>query len=176
MENRQVDADQAQQWVHSGEAVLIDIRTMPEVMALEIAHSLYMPLSLVSAKRIEQLQLTEDKKIVFFCRSGNRSASLLEAQPNLHGGNIWSLQGGLLSWQRRGLPVATKGQQAISLERQTHITVGSLILLTAFLGATINPSFFGATAFFGAGLLFAGLSGTCMMAKMLMKLPWNRAA
>jgi hypothetical protein len=34
---------------------------------------------------------------------------------------------------------------------------------------------FGLAAFVGAGLTFAGLSGTCAMARLLMLAPWNRA-
>ena len=38
----------------------------------------------------------------------------------------------------------------------------------------MSPWFLILTGFFGAGLLFAGLTGTCGMATMLAYLPWNR--
>ena len=49
-----------------------------------------------------------------------------------------------------------------------------LILIGALLGTMVSPAWFGLSAFVGAGLLFAGLSGFCGMARLLMLAPWNR--
>jgi len=38
----------------------------------------------------------------------------------------------------------------------------------------VSPLFVGLTAFVGLGLVFAGLSGWCGMARLLAVLPWNR--
>jgi hypothetical protein len=38
----------------------------------------------------------------------------------------------------------------------------------------LNPWFLIMPAFFGAGLLFAGISGTCGLASVLSAMPWNR--
>ena len=35
-------------------------------------------------------------------------------------------------------------------------------------------AFLAIAAFFGAGLTFAGATGTCALAMLLMKMPWNR--
>ena len=58
--------------------------------------------------------------------------------------------------------------------RQVQITAGSLVLLGAILGTWVAPAFYGLSAFVGAGLMFAGISGWCGMAKILAVLPWNR--
>jgi hypothetical protein len=42
------------------------------------------------------------------------------------------------------------------------------------LGVLVNAWFLAVAAFFGAGLTFAGATGTCGLALMLMKMPWNR--
>jgi hypothetical protein len=44
------------------------------------------------------------------------------------------------------------------------------------LGLTVSPWFLALSAFFGAGLTFAGATGTCGLALVLMKMPWNAAA
>jgi hypothetical protein len=44
------------------------------------------------------------------------------------------------------------------------------------LGATVAPGFYLISAFVGAGLAFTGLSGSCMMARLLGFAPWNRRA
>jgi len=50
------------------------------------------------------------------------------------------------------------------------------VLLTVLLGAFVWPWWLAIAGFFGAGLLFAGLTGTCGLAMILKKMPWNRPA
>ena len=49
-------------------------------------------------------------------------------------------------------------------------------LLGAVLAALVHPNFLWLSGAVGAGLLFAGASGVCMMANVLRRAPWNRAA
>ncbi|KAE9854486.1 DUF2892 domain-containing protein, partial [Escherichia coli] len=42
------------------------------------------------------------------------------------------------------------------------------------LGYTLSGGFFLLSGFVGAGLLFAGLTGFCGMARLLKIMPWNR--
>lgn len=58
--------------------------------------------------------------------------------------------------------------------RQVQIVAGLLILLGVLLGAVFSPAFYGMAAFVGVGLVFAGVTGTCSMAKFLSSMPWNR--
>lgn len=58
--------------------------------------------------------------------------------------------------------------------RQVQITVGFFVLLASLLAVTVNPAWVYLCMFFGAGLLFAGLSGFCGLALILAKMPWNR--
>ena len=44
------------------------------------------------------------------------------------------------------------------------------------LGAIVDPKFYALSGFVGAGLVFAGTTGTCGMARLLALAPWNRAA
>ena len=46
--------------------------------------------------------------------------------------------------------------------------------LGVVLGTWVAPGFYGLSAFVGAGLIFAGISGWCGMAKLLAFMPWNR--
>ena len=60
--------------------------------------------------------------------------------------------------------------------RQVQIAAGSLVLLGVLLGAFVAPAFYALSGFVGAGLLFAGASGFCGMARLLAAMPWNRRA
>jgi hypothetical protein len=48
------------------------------------------------------------------------------------------------------------------------------VLSSVLLGWLIHPVFLGLAAFLGAGLTFAGATGTCGLATVMSKLPWNR--
>jgi hypothetical protein len=58
--------------------------------------------------------------------------------------------------------------------RQVQIFVGSLAAAGAILALAVNPWFAILPLFLGCGLLFAGISGTCGMALLLGRMPWNR--
>ena len=86
------------------------------------------------------------------------------------------LEGGLDAWRKAGLPVALDRSQPIEIMRQVQIAAGSLVLLGVVLGAFVAPGFYPLSGFVGAGLLFAGVSGFCGMARLLAVMPWNRRA
>ncbi len=57
--------------------------------------------------------------------------------------------------------------------RQVQIVVGSLAATGAILSLAVNPWFAVVPLLPGCGL-FAGITGTCGMALMLARMPWNR--
>jgi rhodanese-related sulfurtransferase len=84
------------------------------------------------------------------------------------------LEGGLDAWRAAGLPLAENRKAPLEIMRQVQITAGALVLLGVVLGVLFQPAFFGLSAFVGAGLMFAGTTGWCGMAKLLAAMPWNR--
>jgi rhodanese-related sulfurtransferase len=103
-------------------------------------------------------------------------SSRAAAQLRARGLELEELEGGLNAWKQQGYP--TEGQAAkapISIMRQVQIVAGSLVLLGVILGSWIAPGWYILSGFVGAGLTFAGLSGTCMMANLLGAMPWNRS-
>ena len=103
-------------------------------------------------------------------RTGNAAAA------RRHGrlAEAYILEGGIHAWKKAGLPVAADRGQPIELMRQVQITAGSLVLLGVLLGVWVAPAFLALSGFVGAGLVFAGVSGSCGMAKLLGLMPWNR--
>lgn len=167
-----IDPKEAASWYKNGEAVFVDVRTANEVLALNIPESQYIPTPLVSEKKLQSFA-EKNKKIVVYCHSGNRSAKVVNQFGALNGGEVYSLDGGIAAWQKAGLQTETISN-VISIERQTHITIGCLMLISLILGINVDSRFLFATGFFGAGMLFAGISGSCLMGIMIGKLPWNR--
>ena len=84
------------------------------------------------------------------------------------------LEGGIPAWQQAGLPVQKLKNAPLPLMRQVQITAGSLVLLGLILGTWVAPGWIALSWFVGAGLVFAGVSGFCGMARLLAVMPWNR--
>jgi rhodanese-related sulfurtransferase len=80
----------------------------------------------------------------------------------------------IAAWKAARFTTAVDVSQPISIMRQVQIVAGSLALAGALLAWLVSPWFMMLSGFVGAGLMFAGLSDTCMMAMLLAKLPYNR--
>lgn len=172
-ELKTVSPQRAAELVRSG-AVLVDIREADEHAREHIAGARHHALS-----RIDQATPIRDGDdvVIFHCRSGARTkgnaARLAAATPNCE---TYILEGGLDAWKTAGLPVALDRSKPIDIMRQVQIVAGSLVLLGVVLGYAVNPGFYALSGFVGAGLLFAGVSGFCGMARLLSVMPWNRQA
>ena len=148
---------------------VIDVREPMEYAGGHIAGSLNVPLS-----RITQADLPRGP-LVLVCHSGNRSAKALAQL--LHQGHpdpLVDLEGGIPAWQQAGLPVRKLRNAPLPLMRQVQIAAGSLVLLGLVLGTWVAPAWILLSWFVGAGLVFAGVSGFCGMARLLAAMPWNR--
>lgn len=155
----------------SGQLRLIDVREGDEYAREHIAEAVLAPLSVFEAAN---LKLEAGKAVAFMCRGGSRTAQACDRLAAHVEGQAYVLEGGLNAWKQAGLPVVVDTKQPLELMRQVQIAAGSLILLGALLGALVHPGFWGISAFVGAGLLFAGVTGFCGMANLLAVMPWNR--
>jgi len=153
-------------------AVLVDIREFDEHARSRIPAARHAPLS-----RLERLELDrETPAVIFHCRSGNRTAGNATRLAQCTDYDAFILDGGIDAWKQAGLPVAENKHQPIEIMRQVQIAAGSLVFVGTALGTLVHPGFYTIAAFVGAGLVFAGVSGSCMMARLLAFAPWNRRA
>ena len=152
-------------------AVLVDIRSPDEYARMHIPQA-----RRISLESLRQGVLSTESAaaVIFHCRSGNRTRLGAEALAACTPGEAYVLEGGLDAWKKAGLPVEADASQPLELQRQVQIVAGSLIVLSVTLGATVSPWFYALAGFVGAGLIFAGISGFCGLARVLMKMPWNR--
>jgi len=150
---------------------VIDVRELMEYASGHIAGSLNVPLA-----RLPQAELPRGP-LVLVCQSGNRSAQGVQTlQQQGHPDVVNDLEGGLPSWQQAGLPLERFRNAPLPLMRQVQIAAGSLVLLGLILSHTVAPAWILLTWFVGAGLVFAGISGFCGMARLLALMPWNRVS
>jgi rhodanese-related sulfurtransferase len=156
-----------------GRAVLVDIREPDEFARGRIRGALSRPLSILES---QGLGLTGDAPVVFTCRSGMRTRAHQARLAAALGGPAHLLEGGLDAWAAAGLPLDADAKAPLEVMRQVQISAGLLVLAGVILGVGVHPAWLGLSAFVGAGLTFAGVSGWCGMAKLLGSMPWNRAA
>jgi rhodanese-related sulfurtransferase len=170
MTMKSITPAEAKQAVASG-ATLVDIRDADEHARESIPGAINVPLA-----SIDQLPHGTGP-LVFHCRSGMRteanSAALAAAAQDVP---CSILAGGIDAWRSAGMPTRVDRGQPIEIMRQVQLTAGALVLLGVLLGVLIAPVFFGLSAFVGAGLMMAGATGWCGMAKLLAQMPWNRRA
>jgi len=155
---------------------LIDVRTPVEYREVHVAAARNVPLDVVDPETImRDRKGNTDDPLYVICRSGSRSGQACQKFLAAGYKNVVNVEGGTLAWDDAGLEVV-RGKEAISLERQVRIAAGSLVVVGVILSQLVHPYFVGLSALVGVGLVFTGLTNTCVMGMMLAKMPWNQAS
>ena len=167
-----VTAQQVKERLDSGGWEILDVRRPDEYIAVRAMPSLNIPLDSL-ASQVDRL--TGDKKWIVSCRSGVRATTA--AGMLLAGGmqNFCVAKDSLNGWLKQKYPVIRE-KVPMSLERQVRTVAGSLVAIGILLAIFISKWFLIIPLFVGCGLIFAGLTDSCMMGEMLMKLPYNKKA
>ncbi len=153
-------------------AILVDIREMDEWRREHIPLASHHALS-----AIDRHPPKASGAVIFHCRSGNRTTvNAQRLAATVPGAKVYVLDGGIEAWRDAGLPIVRDVKQPIEIMRQVQIVAGSLVAVGTALGVFVHPGFLAVPGFVGTGLAFAGVTGTCAMARILSLAPWNRAA
>lgn len=163
-----IEADEVERLIASG-AKLIDIRDADEHLRERILGAANHPLA-----RIEQLA-PHGGPVIFHCRTGMRTQNSARRLASAAADSpCYVLAGGIDAWRASGRATIIDKRQPLEIMRQVQLVAGGLVLLGVILGFLVAPAFFGLAAFVGAGLMMAGATGWCGMAKLLQRLSWNR--
>ena len=156
--------------------MLIDIREPPEHARESIPGAELVPLSTYQAGSLSGGQVRTASTVIFHCQSGKRTADNAQRLRQCGAPDVYLLEGGLAGWKAAGFPTRIDRSKPIELQRQVQIAAGALVLVSLMLSAVVSVWFIALAAFVGSGLVFAGISGWCGMARLLGVMPWNRAA
>lgn len=160
----------------TADTCILDVRTAAEVKASSLPGSLHIPLHELTAERLQQEIRNNGKNgssIYLLCQGGKRAEMAAAQLQGKIDAELIVIEGGINAVKAANIPL-NQGKGAISLERQVRIVAGFLVLLGVILGFQVNSGFFGLSGFVGAGLMFAGITDTCMMGLLLARMPWNR--
>jgi len=153
-------------------AMLVDIRDQNEFERESISGARHIPLAQLCNEKPD----LQSGPVIFHCKAGNRTRMNAELLAQAAGADFAVLDGGIDAWKAAGFPTHVDRRKPIEMMRQVQIAAGSLVAFGAVLGFAVHPAFYLLSAAVGLGLVFAGVSGTCMMAQMLRLAPWNRTA
>ena len=171
LEMQQITPKELYDLLEKKKACLIDVREPAEHRAQKIEGAQSIPLRQVSSALLPS---TSDP-IVMHCHSGKRSVEacqkLLEESPDL---DVYTLKGGITGWKQAGYATQKAHKQRLPLDQQTQLAAGMIGLSGVLMGAMIEPKFYWIAGFVCSGLIVAGLTGWCGMAKLLARMPWNQ--
>jgi rhodanese-related sulfurtransferase len=153
--------------------ILLDVRTPSEFSARRAIGTRNIPLDHIPST-IESRYLPKDSTICVLCEKGGRATIAADQLLKAGHTDVHVVTGGTQAWVDDSLPTEGTGHKVISIERQVRIGAGSLVLTGVILGFLIHPTFFGLSAFIGAGLIFAGITDWCGMGLLLARAPWNK--
>lgn len=151
---------------------LLDVRSPGEFKAQHVPFAENLPLDQISKDTLPA-ELPKDEPVYLICETGGRSAKAVSLLQNLGFSKATTVLGGTQAWKKAGYPT-TDSQNTISLERQVRITAGTLVAISSALTYLVNPAFILIPAIIGTGLVFAGITNSCSMGMLLLKMPWNR--
>lgn len=103
----QLNVNDAVRLMNDDNVVVLDVREASEYSAGHIRDSVHIPISSL-AKRISELEKYKNKKILAYCRSGNRSNSACRILSKQGFESVNNLSGGVISWSGASLPLSKK--------------------------------------------------------------------
>ena len=163
---RTVSVQALEKVIGRSDSVALDVREADEFAYEHIAGTLNIP---QSRMKVEMSRFPKDKELYVFCNTGIRSAQAVELFKSGGFQKIRLVEGGIAAWKSAGFPLK-RSKGPIPIMRQVQIVAGALALIG---GLFVQLRWI--AIFVGAGLLFAGASGFCTMAKLLAYLPWNKS-
>jgi phosphoribosylformylglycinamidine (FGAM) synthase-like enzyme len=133
------------------------------------------PLDQLDVERLLAERTNPAAPLYVICRSGARGSQACEKFLTAGYAHVVNVEGGTMACDRAGLPV-TRGKASFSLQRQVQITAGSLVVVGSLLGIFVHPYWTALAAAVGAGLIYTGVTDSCMLGMLLARMPWNQLA
>jgi rhodanese-related sulfurtransferase len=158
---------------HHERYTFIDVRTPGEFESTHIPHARNLPLDDLDQHVTTVRRAVEDgQDVVLVCRAGSRAHQAQERLTAAGLPELPILEGGMMAWEQADGDVVVDVVRW-DLERQVRFVAG-LIVLTAILVSIVWPPARFVAGALGVGLIFASLTNTCAMGRLISRLPYNQ--
>ncbi|MBI5834411.1 MAG: rhodanese-like domain-containing protein [Armatimonadetes bacterium] len=185
-----VDAATLREWLADDKCVLVDVREQREFDTVRIPGAILVPLSSFDPAKVPDPQ---GKHLVLHCQAGMRATDAARRLLKSGVETVWCFEGGMGEWTSAGF--ATEGSQGqaqsaegasccapsarpagggLSVQRQTQLGIGIMMLVFTLLGQLIDERLGWLCLLPALGLINAGVTGLCPLATGIAKAPWNR--
>ena len=154
------------------DTLLVDVRSAAEFQAACIDGAVNLPLDQVDA-HLRSIVHDAGGRMVLVCQSGARAARAARALAGAGLDDVTVLDGGINGWIAAGAPVRRTEGATWALERQVRLVAGGLVAASVIGSVRLSWLRFLAGGV-GAGLVVAALTDSCLLGRLLMKLPYNR--
>jgi len=158
------------------EQIILDVRSHEEHNQEHIKWSIDMPLSYIESREAKVAKLLKWKQVLIMCRTGRRAELAQQIlAPHSEIESLKVYKWGILEYKKEHPEemVTWKNSSRIPIMRQVLIAAGSLVLTFLLLGYFVSPAFLLWVLFVSGWLMFSGISGNCLMATILWKMPFN---
>ncbi len=162
---------------NTADLCILDVRTAAEVQAESLPNCIHIPLHDLTPERL-QAELSKRGKptasVYLLCQAGRRAEMAADQLKDKVSPELYIIEGGMNAVKQSQISIQQTHKQVMSLERQIRIAAGFLVFTGVVLGTWVNPVFYGLSGFVGAGLMFAGITDTCLMGMLIARMPWNK--
>ncbi len=161
----------------TGPVPLLDVRSEVEFADGHVPYARNLPLDQLSSSDVVKQfgsRVGHDETLYVTCASGLRAQKAAMKLQEQGFSRVHLLEGGMDAWKAEQLPIKRRAKLP-SLERQTQIALGVLLLLILAKGSLLHPLFHGLAGLLGVGLIFAGVTARCGLSALLARMPWNRS-
>ncbi len=152
--------------------LICDVRESDEYNHEHIISAINTPLSKFNINEVNNLSKT--KQLIFHCQSGTRTRMSEDLFKNINCEEVLILCDGIKDWKQLGFAVVKFNKAPLPIMRQVQIITGILVLIGILMSFLVNKYLIIISIFAGCGLIFAGITGFCGMAKLLMLLSFNK--
>jgi len=157
---------------------LLDVRSASEFADGHAEGAINLPLEQADAGAVKRLlgaDAGSGHPLYLTCASGRRAALAADNLRSQGLENLTLVDGGTQAWKTHRLPMRRESKLP-SLERQTQIALGVIILAILAKGSLLHPLFFALAGLLGVALIVAGVTARCGLTALLARMPWNRMA
>ena len=103
----QLNVNEAVRLMNDDDVVVLDVRESKEYSSGHIRDSVHIPMASLS-KRLNEIEKYKTKKVLAYCRSGQRSNHACRMLSKQGFENVSNMSGGIISWSNANLSVSKK--------------------------------------------------------------------
>ena len=164
----EIDPSALKQLIDRNEVLLVDVREHFEYQEEHLPGAKLFPTSSFNPVNVPKT----NKKIVFYCAAGRRSANAaIKWREHFGALEAYSLKGGIIAWKKTGYPTVVNPGEGMKVQSKAYLIAGLAIVLLSILSFAY-PFFLWLILLLGFGFIFSGFSesGRTLLSILISKL------